>query len=71
MSFSIACLVGTYVGIVMNTYQILGPRSADGGSYLRDVPLAQVDLIDQAKRAGQMDAERAYQALLSLVEQKK
>ena len=29
LSFSVACLMGTYIGIALNAHELLGPRSGD------------------------------------------
>jgi hypothetical protein len=70
LSFSISCLIGTYIGIALNGHELLGPRPADLNTYLRDVPMGPVDSIDQRKRNGQLNAEQAYEELRKLVEKK-
>jgi hypothetical protein len=70
--FSIGCLLGVYIGVLVNTQQWLGPRpfvtSSDqdkshSSSYLRSETLRQSDLIDQRVRGGEFTREQAYQKL--------
>ena len=70
LSFSIACLIGTYIGIAVNAHELLGPRSADLNTYLRDTVIGQADSIDQRKRNGQLNADQAYEELRKVLEKK-
>jgi hypothetical protein len=70
LSFSIACLIGTYIGIAVNAHELLGPRSADLNNYLRDTVMGQADSIDQRKRNGQLNADQAYEELRKVLEKK-
>jgi hypothetical protein len=82
LSFSLACLVGTYLGIVVNSHQLLGPvppppppppavagkqQPQSGGHYLRDTDIAEVDAIDQRVRGGSITYEDAYARLLVIL----
>jgi demethoxyubiquinone hydroxylase (CLK1/Coq7/Cat5 family) len=61
LSFSLSCLAGAYLGVLVNANQLLGPHISE--SYLRKVSSAQIDVIEQRKKAGELDAEEAYQQL--------
>jgi demethoxyubiquinone hydroxylase (CLK1/Coq7/Cat5 family) len=67
MSFSVSCLAGAYLGILVNANQVLGPHVSEG--YLRHLSrnVSEIDVIDQRKRAGELNAEQAYEELRSLV----
>jgi hypothetical protein len=72
MGFSLACLVGTYVGILVNVSQVLGSQSAnlESYSYLRTDSMGQVEAIDARKRNGEINVEKAYDELITLLRKK-
>jgi hypothetical protein len=67
LSFSIACLICTYIGIALNAHELL---VANLDTYLRDVVTGAADSVDQRKRNGQLNAEQAYEELRKLLEKK-
>lgn len=64
-SFSICCLAGAYLGVLVNAHKLLGPNFSE--TYLRNVSTAQIDAIERRKNAGELDAEQAYRQLRSAV----
>ncbi len=78
-AFSVACLIGIYIGILVSEHQLLTPKSrqearADASisdsKYLRSYVISKADQIDQLKATGALTPEEAYEALYSLVSEK-
>jgi hypothetical protein len=83
LAFSLACLAGTYLGIIVTSHQLLGqPPSPPVSStitpsqkadmtgpkyYLRDTDISDVDSIDQRVRSGTLNKQDAYDRLRSIV----
>jgi hypothetical protein len=73
-SFSIACLVGVYFGIMVSEFQLLSPqyvqRSDDeisANKYLRNQLVPKIVTIDQQLRAGLVTHSDAYNQLRAFV----
>lgn len=76
LSLSIACLVGTYIGITVSEYQLLTPperrqlradASISESKYLRSFLASEASRIDQLKATGILTAEQAYEAQYQLL----
>lgn len=74
VSLTLACLVGTYAGIVVSERQWLTPvelRSTGGSiedrKVLRSLAIAEVDLIDTRYKLGEISAADAYERLHKVV----
>jgi len=70
ISLSIACLVGTYTGIVVSEYQLLSPATNKPipdkrveRTYLRSSTISLVNAIDAQRTKGNLTTEQAYDKL--------
>ena len=76
LALAVACLIGTYVGILVSEHQLLTPESRRAtragasiseSKYLRSYVISKADQIDQLKATGALTPEKAYEALYSLI----
>jgi len=69
-AFATSCLIGIYLGILTNEFQILGTPSVQtsaGNAYLRSTSASAVSHIDQQYRNHQLSGDAAYRELHDLV----
>jgi hypothetical protein len=83
MAFSLACLAGTYLGIIVTSHQLLGPSPSPAAAsgvkssektaatgpqyYLRQTDTSEIDSIDQRVRAGTLNKQDAYDRLRNIL----
>jgi hypothetical protein len=78
LSLSVCCLIGIYVGILVNQHHWLSPlnikgtpvttRQMDDRFYLRAAPVGRAHEIDQEKQQGRVKADDAYERMYGLAQ---
>ena len=65
IGFSVGCLSGIYLAIVVTSRQVLGPTSLpeEHGTYLRSSEQSAIDEVDQRVRRGDISADQGYKEL--------
>ena len=82
VAFSLSCLAGVHVGIVVSEYRLLSPAGeasearvsiarnkyvSPDNKYLRAVDISEMNLIDQRYKSGEYTAEQAYEEIYELI----